>query len=242
MHLHRGGLTPDSRAAAGPASPSRSGPHVDPPPPATIAKPLLRGVSHQWGALVFAIAGIALVADAPARARPTLAVYATCITLMLATSALYHRGRWTDHGTAVMRKADHSGIFLAIAGTYTPLSWLALDHWTRWAVLLPVWILAIAGIALEWLPFTPPQGYVTAVYVTLGWIAVIALPSIWSDLGTTGFGLIVGAGLLYTVGAFVHAFHWPDPWPTVFGYHEIWHVFVLVAAGMHFACIAFIVV
>jgi len=209
---------------------------------AHLVTPLLRGVSHQWGAVVFAIAGIVLVVDAPARARPTLAAYATSITAMLATSALYHRGRWTEHGTAVMRKADHSGIFLAIAGTYTPLTWLALDDWTRWGVLLPVWILAITGIVLEWLPFQPPRGYVTAVYVTLGWIAVIALPSIWSDLGATGFALIAGAGLLYTVGAFVHAFHWPDPWPRVFGYHEIWHVFVLVAAAMHFAVIAFIVV
>ena len=242
MHLHRGGLTSDCRVPlAPPASPPA---HESVAPTATteIVKPLLRGVSHQWGALVFAIAGIVLVLDAPAYARPTLAIYATCITAMLATSALYHRGRWSDHGTAVMRKADHSGIFLAIAGTYTPLSWLALDHWTRWGVLIPVWLLAIAGIVLEWLPFQPPRGYVTAVYVTLGWIAVIALPSIWSDLGATGFALIVGAGLLYTVGAFVHAFHWPDPWPTVFGYHEIWHVFVLVAAAMHFVCIAFIVV
>lgn len=225
-------------------------PSASPAPPTTrasghageIVKPLLRGVSHQWGAIVFAIAGVVLVVDAPASDRPALTIYAVCITAMLATSALYHRGRWTDGGTAVMRKADHSGIFLAIAGTYTPLVWLALDPWTRWGVLLPVWLLAIAGIVLEWLPFQPPRGYVTAVYVTLGWIAVIALPSIWSDLGVTGFALIVGGGLVYTVGAFVHAFHWPDPWPAIFGYHEIWHVFVLVAAAMHFACIAFIVV
>jgi len=225
-----------SPAPPAPPTTCTSGPAGD------LPTPLLRGVSHQWGALVFAIAGVVLVVDAPAGARPTLAIYAVCITAMLATSALYHRGPWTDHGPAVMRKADHSGIFLAIAGTYTPLTWLALDHWTRWGVLLPVWLLAVAGIVLEWLPFQPPRGYVTAVYVTLGWIAVIAMPSVWSDLGVTGFALIVGAGLLYTVGAFVHAFHWPDPWPAIFGFHEIWHVFVLVAAAMHFACIAFIVV
>ncbi len=222
-----------------PASPRATSAH---PHITELVKPLLRGVSHQWGALVFAIAGIILVVDAPTRARPTLAIYATCITAMLATSALYHRGHWTEHGTAVMRKADHSGIFLAIAGTYTPLVWLALDPWTRWGVLLPVWLLAVTGIVLEWLPFQPPRGYVTAVYVTLGWIAIIAMPSVWSDLGATGFSLIVGAGVLYTVGAFVHAFHRPDPWPRVFGYHEIWHVFVLVAAAMHFVCVAFVVV
>ena len=229
MHLHRGRLTVGHGAAP-------------PPPVPELVKPLLRGVSHQWGALVFAVAGIVLVVRAPGHDRPVLAVYAVCITAMLATSALYHRGRWTEHGTAVMRKADHSGIFLAIAGTYTPISWLALADWTRWGVLLPVWLLAVAGIALEWLPFRPPRGYVTAVYITLGWIAAIAMPSLWSDLGVTGFALIVGAGLLYTVGAFVHAFRRPDPWPAIFGYHEIWHVFVLVAAAMHFACIAFIVV
>jgi hemolysin III len=119
---------------------------------------------------------------------------------------------------------------------------IALDGWVQDALLVSIWLLAIAGITLEWLPFKPPRGYVTAVYITMGWIAVLALPAIWDAIGITGIALIFGGGLLYTVGAFVHAFHWPDPWPRVFGFHEIWHVFVLAAAALHFACIAFVVV
>jgi hemolysin III len=203
-----------------------------PPHPHLAVKPLLRGVSHQWGAVVFGVLGSILVVETPPSGRWSVLVYVLCITAMLATSAVYHRVPWGDVANARMRKADHTGIFLAIAGTYTPMA----------VLIVPIWLLAAAGITIEWLPFTPPRGYVTAVYITMGWIAVIALPAIWDALGPTGFALLIGGGLLYTVGAFVHAFQWPDPWPRVFGFHEIWHLFVLAAAALHFACIAFVVV
>jgi hemolysin III len=211
-------------------------------PPHLATKPLLRGVSHQWGAIAFGILGLALVLNTPASGRASVLVYVVCITTMLGTSALYHRVPWGEVANGRMQKADHTGIFLAIAGTYTPIAVIAVDGWIQWALIVPIWILAIAGITLEWLPFRPPRGYVTAVYITMGWIAVIAMPAVWNDLGPTGFALLFGGGLLYTIGAFVHAFRWPDPWPRVFGFHEIWHVFVLAAAALHFACIAFVVV
>lgn len=212
------------------------------PAPHLPVKPLLRGVSHQWGAIVFGVLGIVLVVETPPSGRIAVLVYVACITAMLGTSALYHRVPWGEVADSRMQKADHTGIFLAIAGTYTPIAAIALDGWVQWALLISIWIFAALGITLEWLPFTPPRGYVTAVYITMGWIAVIAIPSIWDAIGATGIALIFAGGILYTVGAFVHAFHWPDPWPRVFGFHEIWHVFVLAAVALHLACIAFVVV
>ena len=206
-------------------------------PPHLAVKPLLRGVSHQWGAIVFGVLGLILVVETPASGRWSVLVYVLCITAMLATSAIYHRVPWGEVGNARMRKADHTGIFLAIAGTYTPIAAIALSGWVQWAVGGLIWILALAGITLEWLPFSPPRGYVTAVYITMGWIAVLAIPAIWDAIGPTGIALIFAGGVLYTVGAFVHAFHWPDPWPRVFGFHEIWHLFVLAGSAMHYAAI-----
>jgi hemolysin III len=204
-------------------------------------RPLLRGVSHQWGAVAFGVLGVVLVAITPGSTRVAVAVYAVCLTAMLTISAVYHRVPWGEVGRERMRKADHTGIFLAIAGTYTPIALAGIDGWSRFALLVPVWVLAGIGIALEWAPFRPPRGYATAVYVTLGWLAVFGLPEIWSQIGPLGFWLLFAGGVLYTLGAFVHAFRWPDPWPRVFGYHEIWHVFVLAAAALQFACIAFVV-
>lgn len=212
------------------------------PAPHLTVKPLLRGVSHQWGATVFGLLGLVLVWATPPSGRVAVLVYVVCITAMLGTSALYHRVRWGEVANSRMQRADHTGIFLAIAGTYTPIAVIALHGWVQWTLLVSIWILAAAGITLEWLPFRLPRGYSTAVYISVSWIAVIALPAVWNELGPTGFGLLLGGGIVYTVGAFVHAFHWPDPWPTVFGFHEIWHLFVLAAAALHFACIAFIVV
>jgi hemolysin III len=206
-----------------------------------IEKPLLRGVSHQWGAVVFAMLGIALVVAAAPAARVGAAIYVACLVAMLTTSAVYHRVPWGERASAQMRKADHTGIFLAIAGTYTPICISGLEGTLRWVLLGLVWTLAALGILLEWLPFRPPKGYVTAVYVTLGWVAVIGLPALWKGVGLAGVALLAAGGVLYTVGAFVHAFRWPDPWPRVFGFHEIWHAFVLAAAAMHFACVALVV-
>ena len=210
--------------------------------PDLVVKPLLRGVSHQWAFFVSIATGVALVITAPSgRATVGAAVYAVAISAMLGASALYHRVSWPPAIEARMRQLDHSTIFVAIAGTYTPISLLVLHGAIEAIVLIAVWAGAIAGIMVEWLPFKPPRGYVTAVYVTLGWVAVIAIPQLWSSLGTAALLGIVAGGLLYTVGAFVHAFRRPDPWPRVFGYHEIWHCFVIAAAVAHYCVIAFAV-
>ena len=129
-------------------------------------------------------------------------------------------------------------IFCTIAGTYTPILLLGDGGSHSMLLLVVLWIAAAAGIAIEWLPVRAPRGYVTTVFLTMGWMGLVAFPGIYSSLGATAFWLILGGGLLYSVGALVHAWQWPDPVPSVFGYHEIWHVCVLAALVLHYTAIA----
>jgi hemolysin III len=219
-------------------------------PEATVAeaiadhavKPLLRGLSHFYGFLVSLPLGLVLVATAP-RGLATWAafIYATAISGMLGTSALLHRGDWTVGQARVLAKLDHTCIYLLIAGTYTPISLIALSGWTRVVVFTAVWLGALVGVALEWAWDRPPRGWVTTNYVALGWVAIIAFPQLWTSLGVVGFVLVLLGGVSYTIGAVIHATRRPDPWPNTFGYHEVFHVFVLVAVLVHFSAIAFVV-
>ena len=209
---------------------------------AIAVKPRYRGLSHYYGLFVSLVAGAVLVATAPrGLATWTAAVYALSVSGMLGASALLHRGTWSAEQARVLTKLDHTGIYLLIAGSYTPISLLALSGPLRVVVFSAVWLGALAGIALEWIWYQPPKGWVTAIYITLGWVAVIGVPQLWTSLGVFGFLLIFFGGVSYTVGAVIHAARRPDPWPEVFGYHELFHVFVLVALVLHFAAIAFFV-
>ncbi len=209
---------------------------------AIAVKPRYRGLSHYYGLYVSLVAGAVLVATAPpGLATWTAAVYALSVSGMLAASALLHRGTWSAEHARVLTKVDHTGIYLLIAGSYTPISLLAMSGVMRVVVFSAVWLGALVGIALEWIWVRPPKGWVTAVYITLGWVAVIGIPQLWTSLGVAGFLLVVLGGVSYTIGAVIHAARRPDPWPEVFGYHELFHVFVLVALVLHFAAIAFVV-
>ncbi|MCZ7525502.1 MAG: hemolysin III family protein [Acidimicrobiia bacterium] len=205
-------------------------------------KPRLRGVSHHVAFYVSLAAGSGLVVGAPTgRASLVALVYAVTVSGMLGASALLHRGDWSPRTSARLTRLDHTAIFLVIAGTYTPIGLYAIHGALRPLVLGLVWGGAMVGIAFEWSPVRPPRGWVTAVYLTVGWVAVLALPQLWDSLGAVGFALVAGGGVLYTVGAVVHAARRPDPLPDVFGYHEIFHAFVVAAAAAHFCAIAFVV-
>ena len=204
-------------------------------------KPRLRGVSHMYGALVSVPLGAALVIAAP-NGKATIAalVYAFAVTGLLTTSATYHRIDWRrPRARAWMRRLDHSMIFVLIAGTYTPFSLLVLDGTLATAVLIAVWAGAFGGIVLNLVWITAPKWVTATVYVSLAWVAVIAMPDLASRLGAVGVALLLGGGLLYTVGAIIYATERPNPRPTVFGYHEIFHALVLAAAAAHFAVVAF---
>lgn len=209
---------------------------------AIALKPRMRGLSHYYGLFVSLVAGAVLAATAPrGLATWAAAVYALSVSGMLGASALLHRGTWSVEQARMLTKLDHTGIYILIAGSYTPISLLALSGVLRAVVFSAVWLGSLAGIALEWVWYRPPKGWVTAVYITLGWVAVIGIPQLWMSLGVVGFLLIFFGGVSYTVGAVIHAARRPDPWPEVFGYHELFHVFVLLALVLHFAAIAFVV-
>jgi hemolysin III len=209
-----------------------------------LAKPRFRGVSHQWAFFVSLALGLGLVlAASGGREIAATAIYAASVAALLGTSALYHRVDWVREGARRwMRRADHSMIFVLIAGTYTPFSLLVLEGTMATAILIAVWSGAAAGIILQLAWVDAPEWLQALVYVLLGWVAVAALPGLISGIGLFATLLLAAGGLLYTVGALVYALKRPDPAPAVFGYHEIFHVFVLVAATLQYAVIAVYVV
>lgn len=208
-----------------------------------VVKPLLRGWSHTVSFVVVGILGLLLLAltSAARGGRLALVVYLLGLLAMFGVSAMYHRGTWSPRALGRWRRLDHSAIFLAIAGGYTPVSIAALDGWRQTAVLVVVWTGAAIGIALQWVPVHVPRAVFTAVYVVVGWSVSIALPQLLHGLGVVGFTLVLAGGVAYTAGAVVYALKRPDPWPTVFGYHEVFHLLTIVGAGLQFAAVAFVV-
>jgi hemolysin III len=203
------------------------------------AKPRLRGVSHQWGFFVAAIAGITLVVLADStEGRIALAIYGTSLCSMLGASALYHRVNWSPRCDGIARRVDHSMIFVFVAGTYTPFALLVLNGSLATGLLVAVWTAAIAGALVTTTWTHAPTWIRSALYIALGWTAVIAAPAL-ADAADIGVVLLLLAGgLLYTAGAIVYVRQRPDPSPGTFGYHEVFHGFVVAAAIVHFVAIA----
>lgn len=207
----------------------------------TGVKPRLRGVSHQWAFFVSMATGIALVLAAPA-GRATLAatIYAVSVAGLFGASALYHRVPWaSDTARRWMRRIDHSMIFLVIAGTYTPFAVLALHGTLALVILVVVWSAALAGIVLNLLWIDAPKWLVASIYVALGWVGLSAFPQMLAHIGVTATLMVAVGGVLYTLGAIVYARQRPDPVPAVFGYHEIFHALVILAAAVQYAVVAF---
>lgn len=206
---------------------------------ATTGRPRLRGVSHQIAFFVSLFSGGALIVAAPGGAtRVEVAVYAASLSGLLGVSALLHRRDWAPSVRQNLRRLDHSMIFVLIAGTYTPIAGTVLDGGLRTAVLLTVWIGALAGIVFTVAWITAPKWVAAIPYVALGWVAVGAAQQLINGLGVDGFSLIALGGVLYTAGAIVYTRKRPDPIPAVFGYHEVFHALVIAAAAAHYAVIA----
>jgi hemolysin III len=220
------------------AQAAQGGPLVTPP---KLVKPRLRGVSHQWAFAVSVGLGIALVVTAPpGKARTAALIYAACVTLLFGTSALYHRVNWSSvNSRRWMRRLDHSAIFLLIAGSYTPFAFLVIHGSLANWILGIVWGGALGGIVLKLFWIDAPKWLVSVIYVGLGWVAVAATPDMVSQLGWVAAGMVGLGGLLYTVGAVVYATKRPDPVPAVFGYHEVFHALVILAAALQYAVVAF---
>jgi hemolysin III len=206
-------------------------------------KPRLRGVVHEYAFFVALAAGAVLLILAPSpKARLATAIYVLGLAGLLGTSALYHRVTWRKPNVRRwLRRLDHSMIFVLIAGTYTPFALLVLSEPLGTVVLVVIWAGAAGGIVLSLLWPDAPRPVSAAIYIAVGWVAVIAMPQLADRLGALGIAMIALGGILYSVGAVVYARKRPDPYPTVFGYHEIFHVLVVAAAALHFAVIAFLV-
>jgi hemolysin III len=160
------------------------------------------------------------------------------MTAMFGTSALYHRGASNPWLQAHMRRIDHTAIYAAIAGTYTPVCHIGIGGATGRRILLVVVLGAAFGIACAWSPWWWLRRVNMFMYVVVGWACLPAIPQLADNVGVTGAVLIVGGGVVYTVGAIVLGLRRPDPWPDVFGYHEVFHACTLVAATMQLAGIS----
>lgn len=212
-------------------------------PGAVNVKPLMRGVSHEAAFFVMCVMGPLVTWSAPpGGARIAVAVYMVCMIGLFGVSALFHRVHWDPVARRRMRRLDHSMIFLFIAGSYTPVVGLTLGNPGAAIILGVVWLGAVGGILLKMVWLDAPRPLSASLYVGIGWVALFALPGLWVVLGPVGFALLVGGGVLYTVGAVVHARRSPDPVPTVFGYHEVFHAFVIAAALCHLVLVQFWVI
>ncbi len=207
------------------------------------SRPLLRGVLHQAALVVAVAAGVVFVVETDGSRRTVAAaVFAASAATMLAVSAIYHRVTWTPRARLRMRRADHAGIYILIAGTYTPVGLLALHGVLQKVVLGVVWTGAAAAIVLKLAWVHAPKWLSAAIAIGLGWVGVAAIPQLIRADGVSPVVLIAAGGLAYTAGGIVYARRRPDPFPAVFGYHELFHALTLVGLGLQYAAIAFFVV
>ena len=201
--------------------------------------PRLRGVIHAHTLWVAAIGGIVLVFAADGgRARLAAGVYAVGLCALFLGSALYHRWPGDPRWRPLLRRIDHSTIFVFIAATYTPVALLALTGTLADVVVVVVWAGALAGVLFSIVWITAPRVLVAGTYIALGWVAVAAFPQLVDQAGAVPTALIALGGIFYSAGAVVYAIQRPNPWPAVFGFHEVFHTLVTAAALVHFVAIA----
>jgi len=201
------------------------------------SKPSWRGVIH-LGTLPLALAaGIVLVALAEGvAATVSTAVFATTSILLFGISGTYHRFQWSERARVLLKRLDHANIFLLIAGTYTPIAVLALPSEKAWRLLSIIWIGTILGIAARVLWISAPRWVYVPLYLGLGWAAVMYMNDLFIA-NVAMMVLVIVGGLLYSVGAVVYATKWPNPAPHTFGFHEIFHVFTVLAFMSHWTAV-----
>jgi hemolysin III len=206
-------------------------------------RPRLRGVLHAAGFVVSCLVGVLFVASTPDGRGVAAAVFAASASIMLGTSAVYHRINWKSTRRRLwMRRADHAGLFLLIAGTYTPVALIGLHGAWRTTVLTIVWTGAAAAAITKMCWVRSPRWLSAAIGLALGWVAVVALPQLAHNEGLAPLFLLAAGGIAYTAGAVVYAWRRPDPLPRVFGYHEIFHALTILALSCQYVAIAVFIV
>jgi hemolysin III len=205
----------------------------------TRRQDIFSSYSHLFGAIAALAGGIALVYQA--RYCPSLiiisTIYGFATIFMLLSSALYHAFKKAEDQTGFLRKMDHIAIFFMIAGTYTPLCYIYLEGYLQWGIIIAQWVLVVAGFFLNIFYIKAPRVFITIVYLLMGWMAIIPIQQLYLAMPTFSLTLLVLGGLAYSVGAVAYMLKRPNPAPGFFGFHEIFHVFILLGASLHFTII-----
>ncbi len=209
-------------------------------------KPKLRGWLHACTAPLALAAGIVLIVLSPTQStRIASAVFAASALVLFTVSAIYHRGTWSPRTWAFLRRFDHANIFVLIAGSYTPFAVLFLEGSARLTLLAVVWTAAISGVFFRVFWTDAPRWLYTPMYIALGWAAVFFIPQFidGADRFSNGIAiavlaLVAAGGLLYTMGGVVYGFKRPDPSPSWFGFHEVFHTFTILAFITHYVGIS----
>lgn len=198
------------------------------------------GLTHLGAAVAALIGLIGMLISARGQSGKEIAlvIYGVSLVLMFSASAVYHLVQASPKTLAVLRKIDHSAIYLLIAGTYTPICLTFFSGFFRWGLLAIIWTLALSGIAVKIFILKAPRWVTAGIYLGMGWLSVIAAGEIWTRMPAAAITWLVAGGLLYSIGAVIYARKKPDPLPAVFGFHEIWHIFVILGALSHFIVVA----
>lgn len=197
-------------------------------------KPALRGWVHLGAApLTLAAVVVLVVVTPPGPPRWATAVFGATAFLLFGTSALYHRGRWSPRAALLLKRLDHSNIFLVIAGTYTPLAVVLLTEGSARTLLTTVWVGAALGVVFRVAWTGAPRWLYVPLYLALGWVAVAYLPAFGRSGGAAVAWLVAAGGLLYSLGALVYGIKRPNPSPRWFGFHEVFHVMTVAAFAAH---------
>lgn len=205
--------------------------------------PLLRGISHLLAFFVSLVLGVVVLSAVPGVvARVGTAIFAVSVTAMFGDSALYHRVEWTATARRRMRRVDHATVYLCIAGSYTAYALLVLTGAWRIAILVGVWIGVVAAIVLKFAWLDGPRWIPVTIGFALGWLGVATLPQAFRGMSLAAVGLVLGGGLLYTLGGATYALRRPDPFPRIFGFHEVFHALVIGAVACHYTAVALVAV
>ncbi|BHH84200.1 PAQR family membrane homeostasis protein TrhA [Desulforhopalus sp. 52FAK] len=165
--------------------------------------------------------------------------YGLSAIFLFSSSFLYHANKKQENAKNFWRKLDHTAIFFLIAGTYTPLCYLYLDGPMKWSILGAQWGLVVAGTVFKFIFINVPRCIGTLIYLIMGWIVLVPIKTLVAVMPSPVLSMLIGGGVLYTIGALIYGFKWPNPKPSFFGFHEIFHVFVSAAALLHLAMIVY---
>lgn len=204
-------------------------------------RPRWRGWMHLVAFEASLCLGTLLIVTVSADHRLAACIYAGAVSALFGSSALYHRGHWNPAASRVLERIDHAMIFVLIGGSAVPLFLTCMPRRVGIPLALVFSVVTVVGLLVHVIWIDAPERVVTVTFIVLGSLGGVALPAVWVHSGIAAFVLILAGGVAYIVGAILFERYLPDPRPEVFGYHEVWHTFVCLAAAMHYVAIAVLI-